>query len=116
MGHHAVLVSARAACAPCQRMLPLQRLRVGPAERVSSRQRDYLLEQPRANRSYDRIADPKCEGILEKIHAGEQKPGEKDTFQRQIERIGTFNDKQSQSTERKTGDGRGPGDHSSEAG
>jgi hypothetical protein len=84
MGHHAVLVSARAACAPCQRMLPLQRLRVGPAERVSSRQRDYLLEQPRANRSYDRIADAKCEGILEKIHAGEQKPGEKDTFQRQI--------------------------------
>jgi hypothetical protein len=32
------------------------------------------------------------------------------------ERIGTFNDKQSQITERKTGDGRGPGDHSSEAG
>jgi hypothetical protein len=31
------------------------------------------------------------------------------------ERLGTFNDKQSQSTERKTGDGRGPGDHSREA-
>ena len=31
-------------------------------------------------------------------------------------RVGTFNDKQSQITERKTGDGRGPGDHSSEAG
>ena len=28
----------------------------------------------------------------------------------------TFNDKQSQTAERKTGDGRGPGDHSSEAG
>ena len=30
--------------------------------------------------------------------------------------IDTFNDKQSQTAERKTGDGRGPGDHSSEAG
>jgi hypothetical protein len=30
--------------------------------------------------------------------------------------IDTFNDKQSQIAERKTGDGRGPGDHSSEAG
>ena len=28
----------------------------------------------------------------------------------------TFNDKQSQTAEQKTGDGRGPGDHSSEAG
>jgi hypothetical protein len=28
----------------------------------------------------------------------------------------TFNDKQSQIAERKTGDGRGPGDHSREAG
>jgi len=30
--------------------------------------------------------------------------------------IDTFNDKQSQTAERKSGDGRGPGDHSSEAG
>jgi len=29
--------------------------------------------------------------------------------------VDTFNDKQSQTAERKTGDGRGPGDHSSEA-
>ena len=33
-----------------------------------------------------------------------------------IRETDTFNDKQSQTAERKTGDGRGPGDHSSEAG
>jgi hypothetical protein len=35
---------------------------------------------------------------------------------RELEEIDSFNDKQSQIAERKTGDGRGPGDHSSEAG
>jgi len=38
--------------------------------------------------------------------------GEVDTCSRETD---TFNDKQSQIAERKTGDGRGPGDHSREA-
>ena len=48
--------------------------------------------------------------------------GERDVLERVLglERVhletDTFNDKQSQTAERKTGDGRGPGDHSSEAG
>ena len=63
-----------------------------------------VLEEPRGHLLADVLATDDC---LDEARCG---VGRKH-LRRETD---TFNDKQSQTAERKTGDGRGPGDHSSE--